>query len=125
MTEGRKMNYISDFNGIADYIESHLDQPVSVEKMAEMAKMSVYEFRRIFSFAAGISVSEYLRRRRLSAAAEELLQGKKTVTELAQKYGYETSAPFPAPLKNSTESLRQRPPRGRGRCRDTQKSALT
>lgn len=93
------MNRISDFNGIVEYVERHLRSEISVEEMARLAALSVYEFRRIFSFVAGISVSEYVRRRRLSAAAEEILTAKVSVSELARKYGYDTPASFSRAFK--------------------------
>lgn len=91
------MNAISHFNDIIDYIEENLTGDIDVAEMSRMAQMSVYEFRRVFSFAAGMSVSEYIRARRLSAAAEEL--GRASVTELALKYGYDTPSSFSRAFK--------------------------
>ena len=88
------MNGISDFNGIITYIEENLTGDLPVEEMAKQAKMSVYEFRRIFSFVAGIPISEYIRRRRLSAAAEEIVKENATVTSVALKYGYDNPSSF-------------------------------
>ena len=82
-----------DFNRIVDEIEGRLTEELHPEDLAKTAKMSLYEFRRIFSFVAGIPLSEYVRRRRLSAAAAELLEGK-SVTETALRYGYATPSSF-------------------------------
>lgn len=93
------MSGIGNFNDAVDYIEAHLAEEISIESMARMAKLSVYEFRRVFSFVAGISVSEYIRRRRLSVAAEELLRASSLVTDLAMKYGYDTPSSFSRAFK--------------------------
>ena len=93
------MREITNFNGVIDYIEAHLTDGIRVEDLAKMTLTSVYEFRRIFSFVAGISVSEYIRRRKLSAAAEDLRNGKETVTEIALKYGYDTPSSFSRAFK--------------------------
>jgi len=93
------MSGIGSFNDAVDYIEAHLAEEISIESMARMAKLSVYEFRRVFSFVAGISVSEYIRRRRLSVAAEELLCASSSVTDLAMKYGYDTPSSFSRAFK--------------------------
>ena len=87
------------FNDVVDYIEAHLAEEISIESVAKLANLSVYEFRRIFSFVAGISVSEYIRRRRLSVAASELLTSSCSVTDLALKYGYETPSSFTRAFK--------------------------
>ena len=92
------MNAIEHFNDAIDYIEKHLTKEIDVGAMAKMAQMSIYEFRRVFSFAAGISLSEYIRRRRLSAAAQEMKTAA-SVTEVALKYGYDTPSSFSRAFK--------------------------
>lgn len=62
------MNRINVFNEIVAYIEAHLDMAIDIGLLARKCGLSVYEFRRIFSFAAGIPVNEYIRKRRLSRA---------------------------------------------------------
>ena len=52
------MNSINSFNEIIDYIEENLTNEIDINEMAAMANMSIYEFRRIFSFAANTPVSE-------------------------------------------------------------------
>lgn len=93
------MNGLSDFNSVITYIEQNLDKNINIETLAGLAKMSVYEFRRIFSFVTGVPVSEYVRKRRLSAAAEDLLAGSSTVTEAALKYGYDAPSSFSRAFK--------------------------
>jgi len=93
------MNNINRFNRIIEYIEEHLTDEIDVVVLAQMANMSVYEFRRIFAFVAGISLSEYIRKRRLSAAAEELLLSNASITAIAARYGYDSPAAFSRSFK--------------------------
>lgn len=68
------MNNIDNFNSVIEYIEENLTEDIDISAMAKKAKMSIYEFRRVFSFVAGIPISEYIRKRRLSRAASELIK---------------------------------------------------
>lgn len=93
------MNNIERFNEIVDYIENHLTGEIDIGAIAQIANMSIYEFRRIFSFVAGIPLSDYIRKRRLSLAAEELLTTQTTIASLAAKYGYDSPASFSRSFK--------------------------
>lgn len=93
------INNINNFNDVIDYIEENLTETLDITAMAKKANMSVYEFRRIFSFAAGIPISEYIRKRRLSAAAFELLEKTGSVTDIALKYGYDSTSSFSRAFK--------------------------
>lgn len=61
-------------NAAVEYIEEHLDGVIDMVEVARRARCSEYHFRRMFSFVAGVSVSEYIRRRRLTLAAQDLQQ---------------------------------------------------
>lgn len=95
------MNNIERFNGIIHYIEEHLTEEIDVLTLSRMAGMSVYEFRRIFAFVAGLPLGEYIRKRRLSAAAKDLmykLDGD-TISTIAARYGYDSPASFSRSFK--------------------------
>ena len=77
-----KMNNIEIFECVIEYIEEHLDEVIDVSVLAGILGVSVYEFRRIFSFIAGVPLSEYIRKRRLSVAAYELVTKGKRVDGL-------------------------------------------
>lgn len=94
------MNSRNNFNDVIEYIEKNLTGNLDITVMAKKAKMSVYEFRRIFSFAAGVPISEYIRKRRLSAAASELLGRGCSITDIAAKYGYDNSSSFSRAFKD-------------------------
>ncbi|MGW1376055.1 effector binding domain-containing protein [Streptomyces sp. NPDC002446] len=81
-------------NEALDHIESHLDEPIEVRDLARIAMTSEYHFRRMFSTLAGISLSEYIRRRRLTVAGAEVLAGERTLLEIAVRCGYGSGEAF-------------------------------
>jgi AraC family transcriptional regulator len=81
-------------NQVADYIEEHLDDEMNYAQLADIVCCTVYQFGRVFSYVVGISLSEYVRRRRLSQAALELQDGNKKVIDIALKYGYSSPDAF-------------------------------
>ena len=86
---------IQKIEKVIDYIESNLVSEPDYNAMAAIMHLSVYEFRRIFSFMVGCPVSEYIRRRKLSLAALELMTGEKAdILTISEKYGYATQSAF-------------------------------
>ncbi|KOG41830.1 AraC family transcriptional regulator [Streptomyces decoyicus] len=81
-------------NQAMEHIECHLDQRIEVPDVAREVLMSEYHFRRLFSALAGIPLSEYIRRRRLTVAGAEVLAGERTLLEVAVRYGYTSGEAF-------------------------------
>ncbi|MGK5731081.1 AraC family transcriptional regulator [Streptomyces sp. URMC 124] len=81
-------------NEALEHVESHLDQQIEVSELARIAVTSEYHFRRLFSALAGIPLSEYVRRRRLTVAGAEVLAGERTLLEIAVRYGYGSGEAF-------------------------------
>ncbi len=77
-----------------EYIEQNIDNEIAVNEIAEKVCISEYHFRRIFSAVCGITISEYIRNRKLSVAAQELSGGAIKVIDAALKYGYESPDSF-------------------------------
>ena len=88
------MFYPNKMNEILDLIEENLTGEISFEMLAKRMALSIYEFRRIFTFVMGISISEYVRLRKLSCAALDLQVTNKSIAEIANKYGYDSSSSF-------------------------------
>lgn len=82
-----------NLNQAMDYIEEHLTEEVSFDELAKKTGISVYHFKRTFSFIAGMSLAEYIKKRRLAEANLALLAGEK-VTDVAFKYGYQSIEGF-------------------------------
>lgn len=88
-------NGIQKIEEIIEYIESDITSEMDYEALASRMTLSVYEFRRIFAFVVGCPLSEYVRKRRLSLAACDLMTDEKlSVQEIGEKYGYSTVSAF-------------------------------
>jgi AraC family transcriptional regulator len=114
------MDLLSSMNGSMQYIEDHLTGDIDMKEAARLAYCSEYHFKRMFSFLAGVSLSEYIRRRRLTFAAFELREENVKVIDIALKYGYQSPDSFtrafqqlhgitPSEAKNSGHSLKAYP----------------
>ncbi len=88
------MEWLERLNGALDYIEKHLAEPISFEEAARIACCSTFHFQRMFSYIAGVPLSEYIRRRRMTLAAFELQQSGAKVIDLALRYGYDSPTAF-------------------------------
>lgn len=76
------------------YIEDNLTENLQIEDIAAKAYVSPFYFQRIFSVLCGFTVSEYIRNRRLSLAAQELSADNAKVIDIALKYGYDSHDSF-------------------------------
>lgn len=86
---------IKKIEEVIDYIETNITSDIDCKILANKMNLSVYEFRRIFSFIVGCPISEYIRKRRLSLAACELMSGNSVnMLALSQKYGYTSQSAF-------------------------------
>ncbi|MCX5384704.1 AraC family transcriptional regulator [Streptomyces sp. NBC_00083] len=81
-------------NRLMEHIETHLDQQIEVSELARIAATSEYHLRRLFSALAGVPLSEYIRRRRLTIAGAEVLAGERTLLEVAVRHGYGSAEAF-------------------------------
>lgn len=76
------------------YIEENLTNEIDYKEVARLSFCSEYHLKRMFSFLAGVSLSEYIRRRRLTLAAFELKDSNLKVIDVAMKYGYNSPDSF-------------------------------
>ncbi|MFF8429970.1 GyrI-like domain-containing protein [Streptomyces sp. NPDC016566] len=81
-------------NQAMEHIEGHLDRRIEGADLARIAVTSEYHLRRLFSALAGMPLSEYIRRRRLTVAGAEVLAGDRTLLEIAVRYGYTSGEAF-------------------------------
>ncbi|SUN76946.1 AraC family transcriptional regulator [Streptococcus massiliensis] len=94
------MNMIESFNQTIDYLESQLTGDIDEKKVAQLSGYSYAMFSRIFSIFTGITLSEYLRYRRMTEAGLELRSSRIKVLDLALKYGYDSPDSFTAAFKS-------------------------
>ncbi|WP_082560547.1 MULTISPECIES: AraC family transcriptional regulator [Paenibacillus] len=77
-----------------DYVEQHLHLPIEIEDIARSAMSSKYHFQRMFHAVTGVTVTQYVRNRRLTLAAQELAGTDRKVIDVALKYGYDSPSAF-------------------------------
>lgn len=94
------MDLLKSMNRALKYIEENLTNDIDFQEAAKLAFCSEYHFKRMFSFLAGISLSEYIRRRRLTLAAFELKDSNVKVIDIAIKYGYNSPDSFARAFQN-------------------------
>lgn len=114
------MEWIDKLNQSISYIEEHLTDEIDYGRLGQIACCSSYHYQRMFTYMAGITLSEYIRRRKMSLAAVEL-QNKEKVIDVANRYGYSSPTAFnrafqsihgiaPSQVKNEGVSIRSYPP---------------
>lgn len=87
--------YVFRINRVIDYIEKNIDQDLSLEHLAEIATFSRFHFHRIFRGMTDETLNHFINRIRLEkAAAQLILNPKKTITEVAFDCGFSGSATF-------------------------------
>ncbi len=88
------MEWIERLNDALSYIENHLTEETDLEQLGRIACCSSYHFQRMFSYMAGIPLSEYIRRRKMSLAAVDLQGRGMKIIDVAGKYGYSSPTAF-------------------------------
>ena len=114
------MEWVKQLNSAMEYLEGHLEEQVDYEQLGRIACCSPYHFQRMFGYLAGVSLSEYVRRRRMSLAAVCLQNGEKII-DVAGRFGYNSPTAFnrafqsvhgiaPSAVKSSGVTVRSYPP---------------
>ncbi len=88
------MNIYRALNQITAEIEQHLDDAIDYDSLATHIRANSDIMRRLFTLITGISLSEYIRKRRLSRAASDLITSHPKLIDLAIKYGYNNPQSF-------------------------------
>ncbi|MGS0656626.1 AraC family transcriptional regulator [Staphylococcus arlettae] len=78
---------LKDLNNSIDYIDENLTKNLSLSDIAHFVGIPEQHYRNLFIFLTGIGLSEYIKKRKLYFANKDLLD-KKSVTDVAIKYGY-------------------------------------
>lgn len=94
MDEGEHMESLQKINDSIAFIENNLASHLSIEEAAKIACMSRFHFQRMSQILTGFTVAEYIRKRRLTLAAQELIHSNVRVLDIALKYGYESPESF-------------------------------
>lgn len=115
------MDLLERLNGALNYIEENITDTIEAKEVARLAFCSEYHFKRMFSFLAGVTLSEYIRHRRLTLAAFELNNSNLKIIDIALKYGYSSPDSFtrafqslhgvtPSEARTNGQTLKAYPP---------------
>ena len=115
------MEWIERFNEAISYIEEHLTEEIDYEQLGRIACCSSYHFQRMFTYMAGVTLSEHICRRKMSLAAVDLQGGNMKIIDVAGKYGYSSPTAFnrafqtvhgiaPSAVKSEGVSVKSFPP---------------
>ena len=86
--------WIEGFLETIDFIEANLTEDLDIEVIAGKAALSPFYYQRIFGALCGMTVGEYIRARRMTLAAQELMRKDIKVIDVAVKYGYDSPDSF-------------------------------
>lgn len=111
------MNIYKSLNDLLTYIELHLEEKIEPEKLARILGVNEFTMKSVFSVLCDMSITEYIRRRRLSKAGFDLYQNHEKIVDIAQKYQYESATAFsrafekfhgikPSQVKNNPKGLK-------------------
>lgn len=107
----KKMNYYENLNKVINKIEENLTKQIQYKELAKIVGTSSYTLQRVFAFLTGITLTEYIRKRRLSKAAEELISTEIKIIDLSLKYQYDSPISFSNSFKKmhgvSPQNLRK------------------
>ena len=112
---------VERLNEAVRYIEENLTGEIEYEKLGQIACCSAYHFQRMFAYIAGMPLSVYIRRRKMSLAAVDLQGGGAKIIDVAAKYGYASPTAFnrafqsvhgvnPSSVKNEGAAVKSFPP---------------
>jgi len=88
------MEWIERLNQAINYMEKHLTGEIDYDQIGQIACCSSYHFQRMFGYMAGMPLSEYIRRRKMSLAAVDLQSGEEKIIDVAARYGYDSPTAF-------------------------------
>lgn len=99
ITQGGIMDYIESIQKSIDYIETNLGEKLTLQEISDFVYISPYHFSRIFKAIIGVTVHEYIRRRRLSEGAKKLINTDRKILDIAIKFGFESQESFSKSFK--------------------------
>ena len=83
-----------DMNAILSYVEEHLDEDLSLDRLAEEFHYSKFYISRVFTKAFGKSFHQYVKERRLTMAAQALVETEKPIIQIAYEAHYNSQQAF-------------------------------
>lgn len=94
------MDMINSFNRTIKYIETSLTDEIDEKEISRLSGYSYAMFSRIFSILTDITLTEYIRLRKLTESAIYLRESKDKIIDIAIKYGYDSPNSFTSAFKS-------------------------
>jgi AraC family transcriptional regulator len=88
------MDWLKRMEDALEFMESKMNEPLDIVAIAKVAYSSPFHFQRMFHMLTGMTVGEYVRKRKLTLAAQELAASSSKVVDVALKYGYHSPESF-------------------------------
>ncbi len=86
--------YLERIQETIDYIEQNLNNDITLDQLAAIAYCSKFHYHRTFQAMVGEPVMEYVRKRRVTLAANEILSTKRKLVDIAYDYGFCSQVDF-------------------------------
>jgi len=93
------MEWLKKMNAAIEFVDANINKKIDYKKAAQIACCSLSRFQNMFLFISDITLSEYVRRRRMALSAKELIDSEIKIIDLALKYGYESPEAFTRSFK--------------------------
>ena len=87
------MNFDS-LNQMIAYIENNLDNEIDYNELSKITNTNIFILERIFAFLTNMTINEYIKKRRLSKAFEEIRTTDNKIIDIAFKYKYNSAPSF-------------------------------
>src|SRR6266404_6252717 len=101
-TESTRNEYAARMNRVVDHIQSHLADPLNLERLAAVACFSPFHFHRLFRVWMGETLQDFVHRLRLERAAQLLVFNRlRSISEIALECGFSSSGAFARAFKGA------------------------
>ena len=95
------MEAIDRLNQAIQYIEENLNDGIDYNEISKITLSPISAFQRFFCLTTGMALSEYIRRRKLSLAASDVLHTNEKIIDIAVRYNYESPDAFSVAFKRT------------------------
>jgi len=92
-------DYFKNLQKTLDYIEEHIKEEITLEQLSALCFYSTHHYHRVFQSVIGIPVADYIKKRKLSVAAGEIIGTDKKIIDIALNYGFNSHETFSRAFK--------------------------
>jgi AraC family transcriptional regulator len=85
---------IARLRKVEDYVRAHLEESISIEKLAELAELSPFHFSRVFKQSTGMTPLQFVTRERMLRAQQLIRETSRSLIEIALEVGYTSPSHF-------------------------------